>query len=202
VLLSAPPADADRADHLPVDDHRHAPFEGRHFAPARRGRLLQAEVQMQVRLPFRREGAGLLAEGGRGHRLGLRRVPAGRSGPVQPVIYQLVVRYFGNTNTTNRRDGSLAENGCGRFADVTPAALAGIRGLGATHVWLTGCLRQATLTDHSALGLPPDDPDVVKGIAGSLYAVKDCFDVCPDYALDPARRLEEFEALIGRVHQA
>jgi glycosidase len=121
---------------------------------------------------------------------------------VKPVIYQLVVRYFGNVNTTNRRNGSLAVNGCGRFADVNAAALTAIRGLGATHLWLTGCLRQATLTDYSSVGLPPDDADVVKGVAGSMYAVRDYFDVCPDYAADPARRLAEFEALVARAHEA
>src|SRR3712207_4820858 len=121
---------------------------------------------------------------------------------VKPVIYQLVVRYFGNTNETNQRDGSLSANGCGRFVDVSAVALRSLRDLGATHVWLTGCLRQATLTDHSAVGLPPDDPDVVKGIAGSFYAVRDLFDVCPDYARDPAARLAEFDALVGRVHDA
>src|SRR5581483_11037598 len=94
------------------------------------------------------------------------------------------------------------ENGCGRFADVNAQALAAIKELGATHVWLTGCLRQATLTDHSALGLPPDDPDIVKGIAGSFYAIRDYYDVCPDYAVAPARRLEEFEDLVRRVRAA
>ena len=120
----------------------------------------------------------------------------------KPVRYQLVVRHFGNANATNRQNGTLAENGCGRFADVNAAALQSLRELGATHVWLTGCLRQATLTDHSAVGLPSDDPDVVKGIAGSFYAVRDCFDVSPDYAVDPAARLAEFEAMVGRVHAA
>ncbi len=121
---------------------------------------------------------------------------------VKPVIYQLVVRYFGNVNPTNRRDGTLDVNGCGRFADVTPTAIARLKGLGATHVWLTGCLRQATLTGRGALGLPADDPDVVKGIAGSFYAVRDYFDVCPDYATDPEKRLDEFRALVDRLHAA
>ena len=121
---------------------------------------------------------------------------------VKPVIYQLVVRYFGNVNATNQRDGTLAVNGCGRFADVSETALASLKALGATHLWLTGCQRQATLTDYTPLGLPADDPDVVKGIAGSLYAVRDAFDVCPDYAGDPARRLEEFAELVGRIHRA
>jgi glycosidase len=121
---------------------------------------------------------------------------------VKPVIYQLVVRYFGNTNTTNRRDGTLDVNGCGTFADVGDVALRELKALGATHLWLTGCLRQATLTAYSALGLPADDPDVVKGIAGSFYAVRDYFDVCPDYARDPANRLAEFDALVTRVHDA
>jgi glycosidase len=121
---------------------------------------------------------------------------------VKPVIYQLVVRYFGNTNTTNQRDGTLAVNGCGRFDDVSAAALDAIRKMGATHVWLTGCLRQATLTDYSSIGLPADDPDVVKGIAGSFYAVRDYFDVSPDYARDPVNRLAEFDALVRRIHDA
>ena len=106
------------------------------------------------------------------------------------------------TPTRPTRNGTLAVNGCGRFADITAAALAGIKGLGATHVWLTGCLRQATLTDYSAQGMPADDPDVVKGIAGSMYAVRDYFDVCPDHATNPSSRMAEFEALVQRVHQA
>jgi glycosidase len=124
------------------------------------------------------------------------------AGVVKPIIYQLVVRYFGNVNTRNQRDGTLVVNGCGRFDDVSAVALAGLKALGVTHVWLTGCLRQATLTDYPGLGLPADDPDVVKGIAGSLYAVRDAFDVCPDYATDPTRRLDEFAELIERVHDA
>lgn len=120
----------------------------------------------------------------------------------KPVIYQLVVRYFGNTNTTNRRDGTIKQNGCGKFADISDAALAALREMGVTHVWLTGCIRQATLTDWSRIGLPPDDPDVVKGIAGSFYAIRDYFDVSPDYAVEPEKRLEEFDALVQRVHSA
>jgi glycosidase len=120
----------------------------------------------------------------------------------KPIIYQLVVRYFSNTNTTNHWNGSLAENGCGRFADISATALSAIRQLGVTHLWLTGCLRQATLTDYASIGLPPDDPDVVKGIAGSFYAIRDYFDVCPDYATDPVNRLAEFDSLVGRVHAA
>lgn len=121
---------------------------------------------------------------------------------MKPVIYQLVVRYFGNTNTTNARDGSLQMNGCGKFDDVSDVALAALRDFGVTHVWLTGCLRHATLTAYPELGLAADDPDVVKGIAGSFYAVRDYFDVSPDYAREPANRMAEFEALLARVHAA
>ncbi|HEX3655605.1 MAG TPA: alpha-amylase family glycosyl hydrolase [Pirellulales bacterium] len=118
------------------------------------------------------------------------------------VIYQLVVRYFGNVNVTNQVNGTLAQNGCGRFADVSTAALAELKAFGITHVWLTGCLRQATLTDYSAIGMPADDPDVTKGIAGSLYAVRDYFDVCPDLAVDAGQRMAEFKALVDRIHTA
>src|SRR5260221_24574 len=116
----------------------------------------------------------------------------------KPVIYQLVVRYFGNTILNNKRDGTIAENGCGKFNDINAEALKSLRDLGVTHLWLTGCLRQATLIDYSAIGLPADDPDVVKGIAGSFYAVRDYYDVCPDYAADPSVRTQEFEGLVQR----
>ena len=95
---------------------------------------------------------------------------------MKPVIYQIVVRYFGNTNTTNQQDGTIETNGCGKFADITETALQALKDLGVTHVWLTGCLRQATLTGYPEDGLPSDDPDVVKGRAGSLFAVRDYFD--------------------------
>jgi glycosidase len=120
--------------------------------------------------------------------------------PSRVRIYQLFVRLFGNANETRKPDGTLAENGVGKFDDINDAALDSIRTLGCTHIWLTGVLRQATSTDYSRIGLPPDEPDLLKGLAGSPYAIKDYFDVCPDYAEDPAHRLEEFKALLARIH--
>jgi glycosidase len=128
--------------------------------------------------------------------------PPAEKSCMKPVIYQLVVRYFGNTRGANVVDGDIHENGCGQFADINDRAIAELGRLGVTHVWLTGVLRQATLTDHSSIGLPPDPPDIVKGRAGSFYAVRDCVDVCPDYAVHPERRMAEFEALLGRIHAA
>ena len=115
-------------------------------------------------------------------------------------IYQLFVRLFGNTNETRKQNGTLAENGVGKFADINDAALTSIREMGFTHVWLTGVLQQATATDYSDLGQPADDTDLLKGLAGSPYAIKDYFDVCPDYAIDPAKRLQEFKELVERLH--
>ncbi len=114
----------------------------------------------------------------------------------RPVIYQLMVRTFGNTNGTCKANGTLAENGCGKFADITPAALDSLNAMGFTHLWLTGVLEQASGTAYP--NRPADDPDILKGIAGSPYAIKDYFDVCPDYALDPDSRLDEFKKLLGR----
>jgi glycosidase len=121
---------------------------------------------------------------------------------VKPVIYQLVVRTFGNTKGSRVCDGTLEENGCGKFDDINDAAIAGLRELGVTHIWLTGVLRQATLTDHCDVGLSADPPDIVKGRAGSLYCVTDYYDVCPDYATVKAARLLEFSALVKRVNAA
>ena len=106
-------------------------------------------------------------------------------------IYQLFVRLFGNTNQTRKQNGTLAENGVGKFADINDAALASIRGMGFTHIWLTGVLQQATATDYSEFGQPADDTDLLKGLAGSPYAIKDYFDVCPDYATSGKRVARE-----------
>jgi glycosidase len=118
----------------------------------------------------------------------------------RPRIYQLFLRQFSNVNETRKPNGTLAENGVGKFRDLNDAGLAALRELGITHVWLLGVPRQATATDYSKIGLPADDPDLLKGIAGSPFAIRDCFDVCPDYAEDPARRLEEFRTLVVRMH--
>lgn len=115
-------------------------------------------------------------------------------------IYQLFVRLFGNTNETRKINGTLAENGVGKFADINDAALDAIAAMNFTHVWLTGVLQQATATDYPEISEPADDPDLLKGLAGSPYAVKDYFDVCPDYAVDPKQRLAEFRALLARIH--
>ena len=121
------------------------------------------------------------------------------SAPERPVIYQLLPRLFGNSNETRKPNGTMAENGCGKFADIDDRALASLKAMGFTHLWLTGVLEQASGTAYP--DRPADPPDILKGIAGSPYAIKDCFDVCPDYAVDPARRLDEFKALLDRCRE-
>ena len=116
-------------------------------------------------------------------------------------VYQVFTRLFGNTNTTNKPWGTLEENGVGRFNDFTDEALEAIKAMGITHIWYTGVLHHAMVTDYAEFGIPGDDPDVVKGRAGSPYSVKDYYNVNPDLAVDPAKRLEEFEALIERTHR-
>ncbi len=116
------------------------------------------------------------------------------------IIYQLLPRLFGNKVTLNKHYGSVQENGVGKFNDINDAALRQIKGMGFTHVWFTGVIEHATMTDYSAYGIPPDDPDVVKGRAGSPYAIKDYYDVDPDLAVDVPHRMAEYEALIRRTH--
>jgi len=117
------------------------------------------------------------------------------------LIYQLFVRLYGNKNPTNKYYGSIEENGCGKFNDINDLALQEIRKMSFSHVWFTGVLEHATMTDYSYYGIKPDDPDVVKGRAGSPYAIKDYYDVDPDLASDVKERIQEFEALIERTHQ-
>ena len=116
------------------------------------------------------------------------------------VVYQMFTRLFGNSNATNQPWGTIEQNGVGKFNDINEAALKGIKELGATYVWYTGILHHAVIRDYSAYGISHDDPDVVKGRAGSPYAVKDYYSVNPDLAVNPAKRLEEFQALVNRTH--
>ena len=131
-----------------------------------------------------------------------------RTKPIQPpmkkkiVVYQVFTRLFGNTNTTNKPWGTMEENGVGKFEDFSATALKEIKDLGVTHIWYTGVPHHAVINDYTAYGISNDDPDVVKGRAGSPYAVKDYYNVNPDLAVDPAKRLEEFKALINRTHLA
>ncbi len=118
------------------------------------------------------------------------------------VIYQVFTRLFGNENTTNKPWGTIEENGVGKFNDFTDKALQEIKNLGITHIWYTGILHHATITDYTKYGISNDDPDIVKGRAGSPYAVKDYYQVDPDLAIDPSKRMEEFEQLIHRTHKA
>jgi len=118
------------------------------------------------------------------------------------VVYQVFTRLFGNTNTTNKPWGTIGENGVGKFSDFTDKALMEIKDLGITHIWYTGVPHHAVVTDYTKYNISNDDPDVVKGRAGSPYAVKDYYNVNPDLADDPMNRLEEFKSLIERTHTA
>ena len=116
------------------------------------------------------------------------------------IIYQLLPRLFGNTKTLNKINGSIAENGVGKLNDITGTALQQIKGMGFTHVWYTGVIEHASMTDYTPFGIPSDDPDIVKGRAGSPYAIKDYYDIAPDLAVDVKNRIGEYEELIGRTH--
>ena len=117
-------------------------------------------------------------------------------------IYQVFTRLFGNDKANCFPSGTKQQNGCGLMQDFTAKALEQIRGLGCTHIWYTGIIEHASKTDYSAYGIPVDNPDVVKGEAGSPYAIRDYYDVDPDLARDPAKRIHEFELLVERTHKA
>nr|WP_315347697.1 alpha-amylase family glycosyl hydrolase [Hoylesella enoeca] len=118
------------------------------------------------------------------------------------IIYQTLPRLFGNRNLTRRVNGTLAENGCGKMSDFDAPTLRRIHTLGATHIWYTGVIRHATDTDYTRFGIPRQHPAVVKGLAGSPYAITDYYDIDPDLADDVEHRMEEWTQLIDRTHAA
>ena len=118
------------------------------------------------------------------------------------IIYQIFTRLFGNRNTSCKQDGTIAENGVGKMNDLDVVRLRKIHDMGFTHVWYTGVIRHATTTDYSRYGIPRQHACVVKGKAGSPYAITDYYDVDPDLAENVPERMAEFESLVHRTHKA
>lgn len=121
---------------------------------------------------------------------------------MKPIIYQLFPRLFTNYCETCVPNGSIDENGCGKMNDITPRILRSIKQLGITHVWYTGVIEHAHATDYSDYGIPKDNPYIIKGKAGSPYAISDYYDIDPDIAEDVNNRMTEYERLIERTHAA
>ena len=118
------------------------------------------------------------------------------------IIYQVFTRLFGNDCAAPVHNGTRQQNGCGHMADFTKKALDEIRQMGFTHIWYTGLIAHATQTDYSAYDVPANHPAIVKGKAGSPYAITDYYDIDPDLAVKPEKRLTEFQNLVKRTHQA
>ena len=118
------------------------------------------------------------------------------------IIYQVLPRLFSNMCDTCVPHGTYARNGAGKLNHFTPRVLRKIKKLGANYIWYTGVIEHATKTDYSRYGITPDNKYVVKGEAGSPYAIKDYYDIDPDLVEDPRRRMQEFEALVERTHEA
>ncbi|MBO4592817.1 MAG: alpha-amylase [Bacteroidaceae bacterium] len=118
------------------------------------------------------------------------------------IIYQLLPRLFGNRVESPVFNGSKEQNGCGRMNDLTMLALRKIKAMGVTHIWPTGLIEHSTQTDYSDYGIPRDHSAMVKGRAGSPYAIKDYYNIDPDLAIRPDKRMAEFESMLARIHKA
>ena len=118
------------------------------------------------------------------------------------IIYQVLPRLFSNTCDHCIPFGSKEQNGVGKLNHFTPHVLNEIKSLGATHIWYTGVIEHATQTDYSEYDIRPNNPYIVKGKAGSPYAISDYYDIAPDLAEEIPNRMQEYENLIERTHQA
>jgi glycosidase len=118
------------------------------------------------------------------------------------VVYQMMFHLWGNTNTNLVRNGSAQQNGVTKFKDVSTKALKVLKAKGITHVYATGLIEHATMEDMTAYGSQLDHPSVVKGRAGSPFAIKDYYDVNPFLADNPAKRMDEFKAMLARFHES
>ena len=117
------------------------------------------------------------------------------------IIYQVLPRLFGNRITKNKYNGTIDENGSGKFSHFTNKALGEIKKMGYTHIWYTGILAHASKTDYTEHGIPKQHPEIIKGNAGSPYAIRDYYDVDPDLAVKVENRMKEFENMVTRTHK-
>lgn len=120
----------------------------------------------------------------------------------KPIIYQLLPRLFTNYNEQCVPNGSLKQNGSGKLKSINKVILNSIARMGFSHVWLTGVIEHSHCSDYTEIGIPRDNPHVIKGLAGSPYAIKDYYDIDPDLAVEPTERMKEFEDTVKRVHEA
>ena len=118
------------------------------------------------------------------------------------IIYQAFPRIFTNTNDSCVPSGTYEQNGSGKLRDLTLKLLRSLKDMGVNTIWLTGIIEMATKTAFDDGRIPADNPNVVKGEAGSPYAIKDYYDVAPSLATETGRRMKEFEATVRRVHSA
>lgn len=121
---------------------------------------------------------------------------------LKPVIYQLLPRLFTNYNLSPVPDGSIEQNGSGKLRDINLTILKQLRLMGITHVWYTGVIEHAHTSDYTMYGIPRHNPHIIKGKAGSPYAITDYYDIDPDLAFDVPNRVAEFERLVSRTHRA
>ena len=112
----------------------------------------------------------------------------------------MLPRLWGNKTQRPKKNGNLADNGTGKFSDIDEKSLEYLKWLGCSHVWYTGVIRHSTQENEQ--GCMASHPQFVKGKAGSPYAICDYYDVNPYLADNPADRMNEFEQLIKRSHDA
>lgn len=119
----------------------------------------------------------------------------------RPIIYQCFPRILTNMTDSPKPWGTLEENGSGKLNDLSAKVIRGIKELGVNTIWLTGVIEHATKTDFTDYGIKKDNPAVVKGEAGSPYAIKDYYDVSPALAEDVSERKNEFKKAVERIHK-
>ena len=115
------------------------------------------------------------------------------------IIYQAFPRILTNDNANCVPGGTYEQNGSGKLDRITPKLLNSLKDMGVNTIWLTGIIEMATMTKFG--NIPADNPNVVKGQAGSPYAIKDYYDVAPAIATVIENRMKEFEDLVTRTHK-
>ena len=84
--------------------------------------------------------------------------------------------------------------------NVTEDRLLELKKLSVSAVWYTGVIAHGSKSEVD--GIYQGNKSIIKGEAGSPYAIRDYYDLAPELAEDIDNRFSEFDALIERTHNA
>lgn len=118
------------------------------------------------------------------------------------LIYQLMVRHWGGQSYEPASLAIEKRRPIGSFEAIDDIAISYLKSLSIDTVWLTGVICHATRSQCSIGDETIGGDVVVKGDAGSPYAITDYYAIHPFLSHDESQAEAQFDALVSRLKAA